>query len=82
MTTRNHNPNNKKEAILFFIFDPSADGVGKIKLKLTTLPRIVIHVVCRFSSTASHQTPNVTIPAIIGHVHAVLHARDKHAINT
>ena len=33
----------------FFLF---SGGWGKIKLKLTTLPRIVIHVVCRFNSIA------------------------------
>ena len=36
--------------LLFFFL--SAGGWGKIKPKLTTLPRIFIHVVCRFNSIA------------------------------
>ena len=36
----------------FFFFFSFSGGWGKIKLKLTTLPRIFIHVVCRFSSIA------------------------------
>ena len=36
-----------------FFFLPSS-GWGKIKLKLTTLPRIFIRVVCRFNSVAYH----------------------------
>ena len=35
---------------LFFFF--SSGGWGKIKLQLTTLPRIFIRVVCRFKSAA------------------------------
>ena len=34
----------------FFFFFSSSGGWGKIKLKLTTLPRIFIRVVCRFNS--------------------------------
>ena len=37
-------------AIFFFFL--SSGGWGKIKLKLTTLPRIFIRVVCRFNSVA------------------------------
>ena len=36
----------------FFFLQPPAD-VGKIKLELTTLPRIFIRVVCRFNSRVS-----------------------------
>ena len=36
---------------IFFIFS-SSGGWGKIKLELTTLPRIFIRVVCRFNSVA------------------------------
>ena len=32
----------------FCYFFSSSGGRGKIQLKLTTLPRIFIHVVCRF----------------------------------
>ena len=38
----------------FFFFFSSSGGRGKIKLKLTTLPRIFIRVVCRFNSVATH----------------------------
>ena len=37
------------EFFLFCFVYPPADG-GKIKLKLTTLPRIFIRIVCRFNS--------------------------------
>ena len=40
-------------AKLFFLYFSSSGGWGKIKLKLTTLPRIFIRVVCRFNSVAS-----------------------------
>ena len=33
-------------------FSSSSGGWGKIKLNLTTLPRIFIRVVCRFNSVA------------------------------
>ena len=36
----------------FVIFFKSSGGWGKIKLKLTTLPRISINVVCRFNPIA------------------------------
>ena len=36
----------------FFVRFLSSGGWGKIKLKLTTLPRIFIRVVCRFNSIA------------------------------
>ena len=39
-------------ALTFFFFSLSSGGWGKIKLKLTTLPRIFIRVVCRFNSVA------------------------------
>ena len=39
------------QGILFFLF-LSFGGWGKMKLKLTTLPRIFIRVVCRFNSDA------------------------------
>ena len=36
----------------FYVLFLSSGGWAKIKLKLTTLPRIFIHVVCRFNSIA------------------------------
>ena len=36
-----------------FLFFQSSGGLGKMKPKLTTLPRIFKHVVCRFNSIAS-----------------------------
>ena len=42
---------------LFFYYYPPADEGKKIKLKLTTLPRIFIRVVCRFNSVAFHFFP-------------------------
>ena len=42
----------KSSTLAFFFFFQSSGGWGKIKLKLTTLPRIFIRVVCRFNSVA------------------------------
>ena len=36
----------------FFLIILFSGGWGKLKLKLTTLPRIFIHVMCRFNSIA------------------------------
>ena len=36
--------------LAFFFLFLSSGGWGKLKLKLTTLPRIFIRVVCRFNS--------------------------------
>ena len=44
----------------FFLFFSSSGGWGKIKLQLTTIPRIFIHVVCRFNSIV------IRNPAIAG----------------
>ena len=38
--------------LLAFLIYISSDEWGKIKHKLPTLPRIVVHVVCRFNSIA------------------------------
>ena len=38
-----------------FSFFLSSGGQGKIKLKLTTLPRICVHVVRRFNSSTGHR---------------------------
>ena len=40
------------ELIIIIYFFSSSGGWGKIKLELTTLPRIFIRVVCRFNSVA------------------------------
>ena len=40
------------EVCYFFFFLIPSGGWGKIKPKLTTLPRIFIRVVCRFNSVA------------------------------
>ena len=39
--------------IFYYFFFLSSGGWGKVKLQLTTLPRIFIRVVCRFNSVAS-----------------------------
>ena len=49
---RNTRGQNQKVRTIY-IYILSSGGWGKIKLKLTTLPRIFIRVVCRFNSVAS-----------------------------
>ena len=50
---RNSNPiPNSAVCLFFFFFFSSSGGWGKIKLKLTTLPRVFIRVVCRYNSVA------------------------------
>ena len=52
MVTRASDPEPLLDFFFFFSNIPADGGKKKTKLKLTTLPRIFIHVVYRFTSIA------------------------------